>query len=68
MQEKRREILYTHEVSLLMSEIIAEHLKGRDTIKIYDPTSGSGSLLINIGKLLQSIWMMPTEYSIMRRS
>ena len=39
-----------HEVSLFMSEIIAEHLKGRDTIKIYDPTSGSGSLLINIGK------------------
>ena len=33
----------------IMSEIIAEHLKDRDKIKIYDPTSGSGSLLINIG-------------------
>ena len=32
-----------------MSEIVANHLKGRDEIKIYDPTSGSGSLLINIG-------------------
>ena len=39
-----------HEVSLLMSEIVADHLKDRDEIKIYDPTSGSGSLLINIGK------------------
>lgn len=33
-----------------MSEIVAEHLKDRKEIKIYDPTSGSGSLLINIGK------------------
>ena len=35
-----------------MSEIIAHHLRGRQEIKIYDPTSGSGSLLINIGKAL----------------
>ena len=27
-----------------------DHLKGKNEIKIYDPTSGSGSLLINIGK------------------
>lgn len=33
-----------------MSEIIADHLKDREQIKIYDPTSGSGSLLINIGR------------------
>ena len=33
-----------------MSEIIANHLKDRNEISIYDPTSGSGSLLINIGK------------------
>ena len=32
-----------------MSEIIADHLKDREEISIYDPTSGSGSLLINIG-------------------
>lgn len=38
-----------HEVSLLMSEIVAHHLKNRKEIQIYDPTSGSGSLLINIG-------------------
>lgn len=41
-----------HEVSLLMSEIIANHLKDRTKIEIYDPTSGSGSLLINIGKCI----------------
>ncbi|MEE1209479.1 MAG: type I restriction-modification system subunit M, partial [Parafannyhessea umbonata] len=39
-----------HEVSVLMSEIIAGHLQGRTEIQIYDPTSGSGSLLINIGQ------------------
>lgn len=32
-----------------MSEIIAHYLQGREEISIYDPTSGSGSLLINIG-------------------
>jgi type I restriction enzyme M protein len=30
-------------VSLLMSEIVADHLKDRQEIQIYDPTSGSGS-------------------------
>ena len=45
--KKAGEFYTPHEVSLLMSEIIAEHLKERTEIKIYDPTSGSGSLLIN---------------------
>lgn len=48
--KKAGEFYTPHEVSLLMSEIIANHLKDRDEIKIYDPTSGSGSLLINIGQ------------------
>lgn len=48
--KKAGEFYTPHEVSLLMSEIDANHLKGRSEIKIYDPTSGSGSLLINIGK------------------
>lgn len=48
--KKAGEFYTPHEVSLLMSEIIAEYLKDRETIEIYDPTSGSGSLLINIGK------------------
>ena len=48
--KKAGEFYTPHEVSLLMSEIVADHLKDRSEIKIYDPTSGSGSLLINIGK------------------
>lgn len=48
--KKAGEFYTPHEVSLLMSEIVAGHLKNRTEIKIYDPTSGSGSLLINIGQ------------------
>lgn len=47
--KKAGEFYTPHEVSLLMSEIVAEHLKEKQEIAIYDPTSGSGSLLINIG-------------------
>ncbi|MBQ4848537.1 type I restriction-modification system subunit M [Pseudoalteromonas sp. MMG012] len=47
--KKAGEFYTPHEVSLLMSEITAHELKHKDKIKIYDPTSGSGSLLINIG-------------------
>lgn len=50
--KKAGEFYTPHEVSLLMSEIVAYHLKGRKEIKIYDPTSGSGSLLINIGRCI----------------
>lgn len=48
--KKAGEFYTPHEVSVLISEIVANHLKDRTEIKIYDPTSGSGSLLINIGK------------------
>lgn len=48
--KKAGEFYTPHEVSLLMSEIIANHLKDRQTIQIYDSTSGSASLLLNIGK------------------
>ena len=52
--KKAGEFYTPHEVSLLMSEIVAnhlaDHLKERKKIEIYDPTSGSGSLLINIGR------------------
>ena len=47
--KKAGEFYTPHEVSLIMSNIVADHLKGRDEIQIYDPTSGSGSLLLNIG-------------------
>lgn len=50
--KKAGEFYTPHEVSVLMSEIIAQELKDRDKIQIYDPTSGSGSLLINIGKAM----------------
>ena len=48
--KKAGEFYTPHEVSFLMSEIVAEHLKDKEKIEIYDPTSGSGSLLINIGR------------------
>lgn len=47
--KKAGEFYTPHEVSMLMSEIVANHLKDRKEIRIYDPTSGSGSLLINMG-------------------
>lgn len=48
--KKAGEFYTPHEVSALMSEIVAHHLQGKEEISIYDPTSGSGSLLITIGK------------------
>lgn len=48
--KKAGEFYTPHEVSLLMSELIAHHVKDKKEIQIYDPTSGSGSLLINIGQ------------------
>ncbi len=48
--KKAGEFFTPHEVSQVMSQIVAHHLKDRETIKIYDPTSGSGSLLITIGQ------------------
>lgn len=48
--KKAGEFYTPHEVSVLMSEIIAHHVKDRKTIQIYDSTSGSGSLLLNIGQ------------------
>lgn len=48
--KKAGEFYTPHEVSVLMSEIVAGHLKDKHEIQIYDPTSGSGSLLINIGQ------------------
>lgn len=50
--KKAGEFYTPFEVSFLMSEIVADHLKDRKKIQIYDSCSGSGSLLINIGKSL----------------
>ena len=38
-----------HEVSKLIAMTVAEHLKNRDKISVYDPTCGSGSLLMQVG-------------------
>ncbi len=48
--KKAGEFYTPHEVAILMSEIVAESQKDKRQIEIYDPTSGSGSLLITIGK------------------
>ncbi len=48
--KKAGEFYTPHEVSVLISEIIAHHVKDKPTIQIYDSTSGSGSLLLNIGQ------------------
>lgn len=50
--KKAGEFYTPHEVSMLMSEVIAHHLEDRQTIQIYDSTSGSGSLLLNIGQAI----------------
>lgn len=51
--KKAGEFYTPNEVSQFMSEVVADHLKGRNTIEVYDPTSGSGSLLINIGQAFE---------------
>ena len=48
--KKAGEFYTPHEVAILMSEFVAESQKSKPQIEIYDPTSGSGSLLITIGK------------------
>lgn len=60
--KKAGEFYTPHEVSLLMSEIVADHLKDRETISIYDSASGSGSLLINIGRAM-SKYILPNKIS-----
>ncbi|MBC1474080.1 type I restriction-modification system subunit M [Listeria grandensis] len=49
--KKAGEFYTPHEVSVIMAELIADHIKhlNKENIDIYDPASGSGSLLINIG-------------------
>ena len=50
-EAKKDGAFYTpHEVTSLMSRIIAERLKGKTEVCCYDPTVGSGGLLLNIGR------------------
>lgn len=52
--KKAGEFYTPHEVSVLISEVIAHYLKDTcNEIKLYDPTCGSGSLLITMGKAVK---------------
>lgn len=53
LAEKGGEFYTPHEISIIMSDIASHHLKNNTNIKVYDPTSGSGSLLINIGESIK---------------
>lgn len=66
--KKAGEFYTPHEVSLMMSEIVANHLKGHNEIKIYDPTSGSGSLLLILDVPFLNIWIRKTIFDIMHRN
>ena len=48
--KKAGEFYTPYEVSQLIAEACTYYLGGRKQIKIYDSTSGSGSLLLNIGR------------------
>ncbi len=48
--KKSGEFYTPTEVSILMSEIVAASFDNKTNIQIFDPTSGSGSLLIHIGE------------------
>lgn len=48
--KKSGEFYTPTEVSILMSEIVATAFDNKTNIQIFDPTSGSGSLLIHIGE------------------
>lgn len=58
--KKAGEFYTPHEVGVLMSEIVAHHLRDRkEPVTIYDPTSGSGSLLLNIGRSVAKYFQDP---------
>lgn len=47
--KKAGEFYTPHEVAEFMAEVVTNHLEGYSNITIYDPTSGSGSLLLTVG-------------------
>ena len=66
--KKAGEFYTPHEVAILMSEIIAWELRDQERISIYDPTSGSGSLLLTIGQSVARHNGDPTPCGISPRS
>jgi type I restriction enzyme M protein len=50
-EAKKDGAFYTpHELTSLMARIIAERMKNRTELTVYDPCVGSGGLLLNIGR------------------
>lgn len=43
-----------HEVARVMAELVDHHSRDKDTLQVYDPTSGSASLLLNIGDVIET--------------
>lgn len=57
--KKAGEFFSPTEVCRVISEVVAYHLRDQETISIYDPTSGSGSLLLTIGKAVSKHMINP---------
>ncbi len=50
-EAKKDGAFYTpHGLTSLMAKIVADRLKDRSEVSVYDPTLGTGGLLLNIGK------------------
>lgn len=55
--KKAGEFYTTHEISLLMSEIVANHLKDRGNIEIYNPRSGSRVIIMTTADSNGEYWV-----------
>lgn len=50
-EAKKDGAFYTpHGLTSLMAKIVADRLRGKQEVSVYDPTIGTGGLLLNIGK------------------
>src|SRR5699024_11146730 len=47
--KKSGEFFTPKEVSTVIARIVAYNLRDRETIEVFDPTAGSGSLLLSVG-------------------
>lgn len=53
MQAKRRGILYTAPSFKILAKLVTLNVEdNQETFLVYDPTMGSGSLLLTVGKLV----------------
>lgn len=50
--KKAGEFYTPHQVSQIMASIVASELKNKEKPMVYDPTAGSGSLLLTLGKAI----------------